>query len=61
MAPIGWRIPSSGEVDPGGPTTERTHELRIRVPVLGDPRLQKELEETIRQTASRIIALVTRR
>ena len=53
--------PKQGEVDPGGPTTERTHELRIRVPVLDDPRLQKDLEATIRQTASRIIALVTRR
>jgi hypothetical protein len=37
------------------------HVIQIRVPNLGDPRLQHELEETIRQTASRIIALLTRR
>ena len=55
------RIPSRARSEPGGPTTEKTHDLRIRVPVLDDPRLQKELEATIRQTASRIIALVTRR
>jgi hypothetical protein len=35
--------------------------IQIRVPNLGDPRLQRELEDTIRQTASRIIALLTRR
>lgn len=40
---------------------EDVHVIQIRVPNLGDPRLQRELEETIRNTASRIIALVTRR
>jgi hypothetical protein len=40
---------------------EGEHVIQIRVPNLGDPRLQRELEETIRNTASRIIALVTRR
>jgi len=38
----------------------KEHVIQIRVPALDDPRLQRELEETIRQTASRIIALVTR-
>jgi hypothetical protein len=37
------------------------HVIQIRVPNLGDARLQRELEETIRHTASRIIALLTRR
>jgi hypothetical protein len=45
----------------GEPATEKTYDLHIRLPVLEDPRLQKELEATIRQTANRIIALVTRR
>jgi HEAT repeat protein len=36
------------------------HVIQIRVPALTDPRLQRELEETIRQMANRIIALVTR-
>jgi hypothetical protein len=53
--------PKQGEVGPGTPSTEKAYDLRIRVPVLDDPKLQKELEATIRQTASRIIALVTRR
>jgi hypothetical protein len=35
--------------------------IQIRVPNLGDARLQRELEETIRHTASRIIALLVRR
>jgi hypothetical protein len=39
---------------------EGEHVIQIRVPTLGDPRLQRELEETIRHTASRIIALLTR-
>ncbi len=43
------------------PATGEAHVIQIRVPDLGDARLQRELEETIRQTASRIIALVTRR
>jgi hypothetical protein len=43
------------------PAPEGEHVVQIRVPNLGDPRLQHDLEETIRQTASRIIALVTRR
>jgi hypothetical protein len=46
---------------PLGATAEKTHDLQIRVPVLADPKLQKELEATIRQTAARIIALVARR
>jgi hypothetical protein len=37
------------------------HVIQIRVPTLSDPRLQRELEDTIRQTANRIIALVTGR
>jgi hypothetical protein len=37
------------------------HVIQIQVPALADPRLQRELEDTIRQTANRIIALVTRR
>jgi len=45
-------------IDPG---PEDEHVIQIRVPNLGDPRLQRELEETIRHTASRIIALLTRR
>jgi hypothetical protein len=51
--------PKQGAVAVGG-TAGKTHHLRIRVPVLADPKLQKELEATIRQTAARIIALVTR-
>jgi hypothetical protein len=43
------------------PAQEGDHVIQIRVPNLGDPRLQRELEETIRHTASRIIALLTRR
>ncbi len=43
------------------PPPEGDHVIQIRVPNLGDPRLQRELEETIRHTASRIIALLTRR
>ena len=43
------------------PASESDHVIQIRVPNLGDARLQRELEETIRQTASRIIALLTRR
>jgi hypothetical protein len=39
---------------------EGDHVIQIRVPNLGDARLQRELEETIRHTASRIIALLTR-
>jgi hypothetical protein len=31
------------------------------VPALADPLLQRELEETIRQMANRMIALVTRK
>ena len=53
--------PKQGEVGPGTPGADKAYDLRIRVPVLDDPKLQKELEATIRQTASRIIALVTRR
>jgi hypothetical protein len=37
------------------------HVIQIRVPALADPRLQRELEDTIRQMANRIIALVTRK
>jgi hypothetical protein len=40
---------------------DQEHVIQIRVPALGDPRLQHELEETIRQTANRIVALVARR
>ena len=40
---------------------EGEHVIQIRVPNLNDPRLQRELDETIRHTASRIVALVTRR
>ena len=43
------------------PGQDGDHVIQIRVPNLGDPRLQRELEETIRHTASRIIALLTRR
>ncbi len=43
------------------PVQPGDHVIQIRVLNLGDPRLQRELEETIRQTASRIIALLTRR
>jgi hypothetical protein len=39
----------------------KEHMIQIRVPALDDPRLQRELEDTIRQTANRIIALLTRR
>jgi hypothetical protein len=53
--------PKQVDVGPGAPTTGKAYDLRIRVPVLADPKLQKELEATIRQTASRIIALVVRR
>jgi hypothetical protein len=53
--------PKQRAVAPGEPATDRAYDLRIRVPVLNDPKLQKELEATIRQTASRIIALVVRR
>ena len=53
--------PKQRAVEPGETPADRTYDLRIRVPVLDDPKLQKELETTIRQTASRIIALVTRR
>ena len=54
--------PDLGQHKPGtGAAAERTYDLRIPVPVLNDPKLQKELEATIRQTASRIIALVQRR
>ena len=53
--------PKQGEGAPGAPTADEAYDLRIRVPVLADARLQKELEATIRQTASRIIALVVRR
>ena len=53
--------PRQGEGAPGAPSTDKAYDLRIRVPVLDDARLQKELEATIRQTASRIIALVVRR
>ena len=52
--------PRQGEGAPA-PSTPKAYDLRIRVPVLDDARLQKELEATIRQTASRIIALVVRR
>ena len=53
--------PKQRAVEPGEATADRAYDLRIRVPVLDDPKLQEELEATIRQTASRIIALVTRR
>ncbi len=43
------------------PVQDSEHVIQIRVPNLGDPRLQRELEETIRHTASRIIALLERR
>jgi hypothetical protein len=39
---------------------ESEHVILIRVPNLGDARLQRELEETIRHTASRIVALLAR-
>jgi len=42
------------------PAQAGDHVIQIRVPNLGDARLQRELEETIRHTASRIIALLTR-
>ena len=46
-----------------GPSAPGPHEhvIQIRVPALADPRLQRELEDTIRQMANRIIALLTRR
>jgi hypothetical protein len=44
-----------------GPGADDAHVIQIRVPNLGDPRLQRELEETIRHTASRIIALLTKK
>jgi len=53
--------PKQREVASGKPATDKTYDLRIRVPILDDPKLQKELETTIRQTANRIIALVTKR
>ena len=53
--------PKQGEVRSDASGGERSHELRIRVPVLDDAGLQKDLEATIRQTAARIIALATRR
>jgi hypothetical protein len=53
--------PKQRAVALGEPASEKTYDLRIRLPVLDDPQLQKELEATIRQTANRIIALVTRR
>jgi hypothetical protein len=37
------------------------HVIEIRLPALPDPHLQRELEDTIRQMANRLIALVTRR
>jgi hypothetical protein len=37
------------------------HVIQIRAPALADSRLQRELEDTIRRMASRIIALVTRK
>jgi hypothetical protein len=45
----------------GLPPREGGHVIQIAVPDVGDPRLQRELEETIRLTANRIIALLTRR
>jgi hypothetical protein len=42
------------------PAQAGDHVIQIRVPNLGDARLQRELEETIRHTASRIIALLTK-
>ena len=50
----------SQAVRPAAPGPEE-HVIQIRVPALIDPRLQRELEETIRQMANRIIALVTRK
>ena len=50
----------SQAVRPAAPGPEE-HVIQIRVPALADPRLQRELEETIRQMANRIIALVTRK
>jgi len=47
-------------VAPAAPGAQE-HVIQIRVPALSDPRLQRELEDTIRQMASRIIALVTRK
>jgi hypothetical protein len=46
-----------------GPSVPGPHEhvIQIRVPALSDARLQREIEETIRQMANRIIALVTRK
>ena len=37
------------------------HVIQIRVPAISNPRLQRELEDPIRQMANRLIALVTRR
>jgi hypothetical protein len=53
--------PRQGGDAAGAPSADKAYDLRIRVPVLADARLQKEREATIRQTASRIIALVVRR
>jgi hypothetical protein len=53
--------PRRGQITALEPAAEGDQVIQIRVPNLGDPRLQRELEETIRQTASRIIALLTRR
>ena len=51
--------PRHSEGAPPDAAAESGRVVRIRVPELGDPRLQRELEQTIRQTASRIVALVT--
>jgi hypothetical protein len=50
----------SQAVRPSAPGPEE-HVIQIRVPALEDPRLQRELDETICQMANRIIALVTRK
>jgi hypothetical protein len=50
----------SQAVRPAAPGPE-AHVIQIRVPALADSRLQRELEETIRQMASRMIALATKK
>lgn len=50
------RAPRTPRAKPNSP-----HTLHIAVPAFDDPELQREVEEAIRQTAARIIALASRR
>jgi hypothetical protein len=42
------------------PESADEYVIQIRLPKLSDPRQRRALEDTIRQTANRIVALVTR-